>query len=62
MKLKKYVIKNKKFNNYFANKVCENINHFVLDINDAKIFYDKRQANKQLKSFKKIENFEIVGR
>ena len=57
----KYVIKNKKFNNYFKNKVIDEINHFVSEINEAKMFDSRKKANIVLERFRKQDNYEIVG-
>lgn len=55
-----YVLKNKKYNNYYSNFVFNKQYHFVKDIQDAKYFYSKKDAQKILKNFRE-ENFEIVG-
>lgn len=55
-----YVIRNKKYGNYYSNYVFTKQYHFVKDIQDAKYYSSKRDAQKMLKNFKE-ENFEIVG-
>jgi hypothetical protein len=59
--MKKYVIKNIKYNTYFQKNIMKDFNHFVSDINEAKIFDGKREANKIFKTFNRKENYEIKG-
>ena len=54
----KCVIKNTKYNNYYQKDMIKGY-HFVIDIQDALICKDKREAKKILKKFIQ-NNFEIV--
>ncbi len=55
-----YVIKNKKYGNYYSNYVFAKQYHFVKDIQDAKYYSSKSDAQKMLRNF--VEgDFEIVG-
>ena len=54
-----YVIRNIKQGNYY-DKTIKDVNHFVTYLDDAKKYSNKRDANKDIKLFKHIENFELV--
>lgn len=56
-----YLLKNKKYNNYYSNFVTKGQYHFVRDVLEAKKFISKRDANKMLKNFNNPDNFEITG-
>lgn len=58
--MKKYVIKNKKYKNYYQKNITKDFNHFVAEIKEAKIFNGKREANKVIKTFNKLDNYEII--
>ena len=55
-----YIIKNKKMNNYYNKTITDSSYHFVLDINEAYIFKNKWDANRQFKKFISKENYEII--
>lgn len=54
-----WVIKNKKWGNYYRSTISKNDRHFVKDILEAKRM-DKRSANKLLQGFNHPENYELV--
>lgn len=58
-----WIIKNKKFNNYYHSTIEKKIHHFTTDCEKAHKFKTKGNANKQLEKFKKLReysNFEIM--
>lgn len=56
----KYLIKNKKYNNYYKSYIKKDVRHFVVNIDDAYKFGRKKLANEILNKFNHKENFEIV--
>lgn len=62
----KYIIKsNGKYKGYFKNEILKNVNHFVSDIEEAKVFPDKWKAKaqvKKLKHLREFNNLEIIKR
>ena len=56
----RYLIRNKKYNNYFARKITDDMLHFVEDKSEAHSFRGKTDANKIIKLFKNKDNYEIV--
>lgn len=54
-----WVIKNKKYGNYYHSTIYKHNKHFVTYIEEAKKM-DKRSANKILNNFNHPENYELV--
>lgn len=55
-----YLIKHTKNKNYYKNKICNNLKHFVYGENDARKFRTKKEAQKILDNFNHKEYYEIV--
>ena len=54
-----YVIKNKKYGNYFEKHIL-GIKHFTSDMQEAARFKLKKEVNATMRIFKHKDNFEIV--
>lgn len=54
-----WVIKNKKYGNFYHSTINKNMKHFVSYIEEAKKM-SKTQCNNIMKTFKNIENYEMI--
>lgn len=59
--IKKYYIKHKRLNLYYCSG-SGTLKHFVRDIEEAKFFINKTNANKKLLTFIHPENYELIKR
>lgn len=55
----KYLIRNRKYNNYFNSQIDKNMFHFVEDIEEAYIFPNKKELNRFMKQFKNPDKLSI---
>jgi hypothetical protein len=55
-----YLIKHIKNNNYFKNKITQDVWHYVYSEKDAHQFKNKYEAKKTLNKFNHPEHFEII--
>ncbi len=60
----RYIIKSSgKYKGYFKSEILKGVNHFVSDIDEAKVFDNKWKAKAQLKklsNLREFENLEII--
>ena len=45
---------------YFGGHICENTNRWVMNVNESNIYFDKRQANKDIKKYK-LKNCVVIS-